>query len=44
MKYASIKRHQRVWPIRVQCRVLGLSVSGFHQHGLGAGAWLSEDT
>ena len=32
MKYAFIKRHRFQWPIRVQCRVLGVSVSGFHQH------------
>ena len=32
MKYAIIQRHRRVWPIRVQCRVLGVSVSGYHQH------------
>ena len=32
MKYAFIERHKRVWPIRVQCRVLLVSVSGYHQH------------
>ena len=32
MKYAFIQRHKRTWPIRVQCRVLGVSVSGYHQH------------
>ena len=32
MKYAFIQRHKRVWSIRVQCRVLGVSVSGYHQH------------
>ena len=32
MKYAFIQRHRRVWPIRVQCRVLDVSVSGYHQH------------
>ena len=32
MKYAFIERHKRIWPIRVQCRVLGVSVSGYHQH------------
>jgi putative transposase len=32
MKYAFIQRNRRVWPIRVQCRVLGVSVSGYHQH------------
>jgi len=32
VKYAFIQRHKRTWPIRVQCRVLGVSVSGYHQH------------
>jgi putative transposase len=32
VKYAIIQRHRRVWPIRVQCRVLQVSVSGYHQH------------
>jgi transposase InsO family protein len=32
MKYAFIQRHKLVWPIRVQCRVLRVSVSGYHQH------------
>ena len=32
MKYAFIQRHKQVWPIRVQCRVLRVSVSGYHQH------------
>jgi putative transposase len=32
MKYAFIRQHRQVWPIRVQCRVLGVSVSGYHQH------------
>ena len=32
MKYAFIQHHRRIWPIRVQCRVLGVSVSGYHQH------------
>ena len=32
MKYAFIQRHKRIWPIRVQCHVLGVSVSGYHQH------------
>jgi hypothetical protein len=32
MKYAFIQRYKRIWPIRVQCRVLGVSVSGYHQH------------
>ena len=32
MKYAFIERHRHIWPICVQCRVLRVSVSGFHQH------------
>lgn len=32
MKYAFIERHRRVWPIEVQCRVLEVSISGFHPH------------
>ena len=32
MKYAFIDRHRLVWPIRVQCRVLGVSSTGYHQH------------
>lgn len=32
MKYAFVERHRRIWPICVQCRVLKVSVSGFHQH------------
>jgi putative transposase len=32
VKCAFIQRHKRIWPIRVQCRVLGISVSGYHQH------------
>lgn len=32
MKYAFIRRHRRVWPISVQCRVLGVSVAGYHAH------------
>ena len=32
MKYALIRRHRRVWPIRVQCRMLGVSVAGYHEH------------
>ena len=31
-RYAFIERHRRIWPICVQCRVLRVSVSGFHQH------------
>jgi hypothetical protein len=32
VKYAFIESHRRVWSIWVQCRVLGVSVSGFYQH------------
>ena len=32
MRYAFVERHKRVWPVCVQCRVLRVSVSGFHQH------------
>lgn len=32
MKYAFIQRHRQRWPITVQCRVLEVSVSGYHGH------------
>ena len=32
MKYAFIRQNRRVWPISVQCRVLGVSVAGYHEH------------
>jgi putative transposase len=32
VKYAFIQLNRRIWPIRVQCRVLIVSVSGYHQH------------
>ena len=32
MKYAFIERSRRVWPISVQCRVLEVSISGYHEH------------
>ena len=32
MRYAFIQLHCRVWPITVQCRVLNVSVSGYHAH------------
>ena len=32
MKYAFVERHRRLWSICVQCRVLKVSVSGFHRH------------
>ena len=30
--YAWIDRHKRGWPVSVQCAVLGVSPSGYHQH------------
>ena len=32
MKYAWIERHKRCWPVSVQCEVLSVSVSGYHQN------------
>jgi putative transposase len=32
MKYAWMERHKLLWPVCVQCRVLGVSVSGYRQH------------
>lgn len=32
MRYAFIERHRGTWPIVVQCRVLQVSASGYHQH------------
>ena len=32
MKYAWIEKHTLRWPVRVQCRVLGVSASGYRQH------------
>lgn len=31
MKYAFIQHHRKVWPISVQCRVLEVSVAGYHE-------------
>jgi putative transposase len=31
VKYALIRRHRHLWPIRVQCRVLEVSVAGYHE-------------
>lgn len=31
MRYAFIERHEKVWPIVAQCRVLEVSASGYHQ-------------
>lgn len=32
MKYAFTQPHRRVGPISVQCRVLGVSAAGYHEH------------
>jgi len=32
MKYAWIEKNKLLWPICVQCRVLGVSASGYRQH------------
>lgn len=32
MKYAFIRQHRHLWPICVQCRVLEVSVAGYHEH------------
>jgi len=32
VKYAFVERHARIWPVRIQCRVLGVSASGYHQY------------
>lgn len=32
MKYAWMEKHKRQWPVCVQCRVLGVSSSGYRQH------------
>lgn len=32
MKYAWIENNKLLWPVCVQCRVLGVSVSGYRQH------------
>jgi transposase InsO family protein len=32
VKYAFVQRHRRVWPISVQCRVLRISLTGYHEH------------
>ena len=34
MKYALIRRNRCLWPIGVQCRMLGVSVAGYHEHFL----------
>ena len=32
MKYAYIDKQQHLWPVRVLCRVLDVSFTGYHQH------------
>jgi putative transposase len=32
VKYACIDKHRFLWPVRVQCEVLKVSFSGYHQH------------
>jgi putative transposase len=32
VKYALIRQNRRLWPIGVQCRMLGVSVAGYHEH------------
>ena len=32
MKYAWIEKNKLRWPVYVQCRVLGVSASGYRQH------------
>lgn len=34
MKYALIRRNRRQWPIQIQCRMLGVSAAGYHEHFL----------
>jgi putative transposase len=34
MKYAHIYRSRHLWPVRLQCDVLGVSFTGYHQHQL----------
>jgi transposase InsO family protein len=34
MKYAHIYRNRQLWPVRLQCEVLGVSFTGYHQHQL----------
>jgi putative transposase len=34
MKYAHIYRSRHLWPVRLQCKVLGVSFTGYHQHQL----------
>jgi putative transposase len=32
VKYAFIERHKKQWPVSLQCEVLGVSPSGYHDH------------
>ncbi|PXX37181.1 hypothetical protein DFR42_1182 [Undibacterium pigrum] len=32
MKYAWITRNKSCWPISLQCEILGVSQSGYHEH------------
>jgi putative transposase len=32
VRYAFVERHEKVWPIATQCRVLAVSARGYHQH------------
>jgi hypothetical protein len=32
MKYAHIYRSRHLWPVRMQCKVLDVSFTGYHQH------------
>jgi len=32
MKYAHIYRNRHLWPVRIQCEVLEVSFTGYHQH------------
>ena len=34
MSHAFVERHRDTWPIVIQCRVLQVSASGYHQHRL----------
>jgi putative transposase len=34
VRYAFVERDRGIWPIVVQCRVLQVSASGYHQHRL----------
>lgn len=34
MRFAFIDRHRSIWPVCVQCGVLGVSATGYHQHRL----------